>query len=126
MYQEIHKVINKYTTVRTVKFAKHKYKKTNRITYGVLKSIKYRDKLYKTLRKTPHDTERHATLTINLRTYNTILRRVIRADKSAYYECAFNRHRFNINTTWGGINEIISKSAKTKYFPTFLKMVNMN
>ena len=27
MYQEIHKVINKYTTMRTVKFAKHKHKK---------------------------------------------------------------------------------------------------
>ena len=40
--------------------------KSNWITYGVLQSIKYRDKLYKTLRKTPHDTESHATLTINL------------------------------------------------------------
>ena len=68
MYQEIHKVMNKYTTMRTVKFAKHKRKQTNWITYGVLKSIKYRDKVYKTLRKTPHGTESHATLTINLRT----------------------------------------------------------
>ena len=89
--------------------------------YGVLKSIKYRDKLYKTLRKTPHGTERHATLTINLRTYNTILRRVIRAAKSAYYEYAFNRHRFDIKNTWGVINEIISKSAKTKSFPDIFK-----
>ena len=121
MYQEIHKVINKYTTMRTVKFAKHKHKKTNWITYGVLKSIKYRDKLYKTLRKTPHGTERHATLTINLRTYNTIVRRVIRAAKSAYYEYAFNRHRFDIKNTWGVINEIISKSAKTKSFPDIFK-----
>ena len=84
--------------MRTVKFAKHKHKKTKWITYGVLKSIKYRDKLYKTLRKTPHDTESHATLTIHLRTYNTILRRVIGAAKSAYYQCAFNRHRLNIKT----------------------------
>ena len=121
MYQEIHTVMNKYTTMRTVKFAKHKHKKTNWITYGVLKSIKYRDKLYKTLRKTPHGTESHATLTINLRTYNTILRRVIRAAKSAYYECAFNRHRFNIKNTWGVINEIITKSAKTKSFPDIFK-----
>ena len=121
MYQEIHKVMNKYTTMRTVKFAKHKHKKTNWITYGVLKSIKYRDKLYKTLRKTPQGTESHATLTINLRTYNTILRRVIRAAKSAYYECAFNRHRFNIKNTWGVINEIITKSAKIKSFPDIFK-----
>ena len=78
--------MKKYTTIRTVKFAKHKHKKTNWITYGILKSIKYRDKLYKTLRKTPHDTESYATLTINLRTYNTIIGRVIRAAKSAYYE----------------------------------------
>ena len=118
MYQEIHKVMNKYTTMRTVKFAKHKHKKTNWITYGVLKSIKYRDKLYKTLRKTPHGTE---TLTINLITYNTILRRVIRAAKSAYYECAFNRHRFNIKNTWGVINEIITTSAKSKSFPDIFK-----
>ena len=51
----------------------------------------------------------------------TILRRVIRAAKSAYYECAFNRHRFNIKNTWGVINEIISKSAKTKSFPDIFK-----
>ena len=36
-YQEIHKVINKYTTMRTVKFTKPKHKKSNWITYGVLK-----------------------------------------------------------------------------------------
>ena len=47
--------------------------------------------------------------------------RVIRAAKSAYYECAFNRHRFNIKNTWGVINEIISKSAKTKSFPDIFK-----
>ena len=107
--------------MRTVKFAKHKHKKTNWITYGVLKSIKYRDKVYKTLRKTPHGTESHATLTIHFRAYNIILRRVIRAAKSAYYECVFNRHRFNIKNTWGVINEIITKSAKTKSFPDIFK-----
>ena len=92
MYQDIHNVKNKYSTMRTVKCVKHKHKKTNWITYDVLQSIKYRDKLYKTLRKTPYVTERHAALTINIITYNTILRRVIRAAKSAYFECAFNRH----------------------------------
>ena len=61
MYQDIQKVMNKYTTTRTVKYDKHKHKKPKWITYGVLKSIKYRDKLYKTLRITPPDTERHAT-----------------------------------------------------------------
>ena len=52
MYQDIHNVINKYSTMRTVKCVKHKHKKTNWITYDVLQSITYRDKLYKTLRKT--------------------------------------------------------------------------
>ena len=122
MYQEIQKVMKNYTTTRTVK---HKHKTTKWITYGVLKSIKYRDK-YKTLRITPPDTERHATLKINLRTYNrpTILTRVeglIRTAKSTYYECAFNRNKLSIKNTWGVINEIISKSAKNKSFPDIFK-----
>ena len=121
MFQEIQKVMNKYKTTRTVKYDKHKHKKTKWITYGVLKSIKYRDKLNKTLRITPPDTERHATLKINLRTYNTILRRVIRTAKSTYYECAFNRHKLSIKNTWGVINEIISKSANNKTFHDVFK-----
>ena len=65
--------------------------------------------------------EINATLKINLRTYNTILRRVIRTAKSTYYEYAFNRHKLSIKNTWGVINEIISKSANNKSFPDVFK-----
>ena len=119
LYQEIHKVVNQHTITRTVKFNKHKHKKSNWFTYGVLKSIKYRDKLYKLFRRTPCDSVHYATLKINLRTYNNILRKVIRSAKITYYETKFKRHKQNIKNTWATINEILSKSVKTKTFPAF-------
>ena len=37
---------------------------------------------------------------INLRTYNSILRRSIRATKLMYYEILFNKYRNNTRKTW--------------------------
>ena len=41
-----------------VKFKKYKHKKCNWITKGIIKSIKYRDNLYKKLKLTAHDSSK--------------------------------------------------------------------
>ena len=38
--------INNHMPIKTVKYHKHKHKKSKWITYGIMISIKYRDRLY--------------------------------------------------------------------------------
>ena len=63
------------------------------ITQGLLKSIKYRDKLYKRLKLTDPNSANYDTININLKTYNGILKTSIRAAKQAYFELCFNRFK---------------------------------
>ena len=74
------------------------------------KSIKYRDELYKTLNMTPHASVTYTTQRINLKTYNSILKKIF--VQPTYYESTFNRCKHNIRKTWQPINEMISKSQK--------------
>ena len=55
---------------------------------------------------------------INLRTYNSILKKVIRQAKTAYFASTFNRCKHDTEKTWQTINKVISKSAKINNFPT--------
>ena len=71
----ISKAKNKHLPYRTVKFNKHKHKNSNWITKG------YRDKLYLQLKRTPVDSEHHNIIKLNLKTYQSILKRLIRYAK---------------------------------------------
>ena len=73
--QEITKAIHDYLPKKTVKCQKYKHKKSKWITQGVIKSIKYRNNLYRTLKMTPHRSPIYANLKTNLSTYNTILKK---------------------------------------------------
>ena len=48
---------------------------------GILKSIRFRDKLYMTLKMSKPDTQEYANVLTNLRTYNIILKCCIRTAK---------------------------------------------
>ena len=55
---------------------------------------------------------------INLRTYNCILRRSIRAAKLMYYEILFNKYSNDTRKTWKTLNYILSRASKTKTLQT--------
>ena len=82
---EILKVNRKLMPTKLVKFRKHKHKINNWMTHGILKSIKYRDKLYKDLKITNPNISQYDDIHTNLKTYNTILKRSIRLAKKTYY-----------------------------------------
>ena len=82
MFNEIHRVVEKHISSKTVKFNQYKHKQSKWITHGVIKSIKYRDKLYKILKMTPHASATYTTQQINLKTYNSILKKTNRTAKS--------------------------------------------
>ena len=107
---EILRSKNKHMPSKWVKFNKYKHKKSSWITQGLLKSIKYRDKLYKRLKLTDPNSANYDTININLKTYNGILKTSIRAAKQAYFELCFNRFKNDIKNTWKTINDILSKT----------------
>ena len=75
MFNEMHRVVEKHISSKTVKFNKYKHTKSKWITHGVIKSIKYRDKPYKLLKMTPHASVSYTTQQINLKTYITLYRK---------------------------------------------------
>ena len=54
---------------KTGKLQKHKHKISKWITGGIIRSIKYRDKLYSTLKRSPRSSGEYSTLKTNI-TYN--------------------------------------------------------
>ena len=64
---EILRSKNKHMPSKWVKFNKYKHKKSSWITQGLLKSIKYRDKLYKRLKLTDPNSANYDTINIDLK-----------------------------------------------------------
>ena len=85
--QTITNAINKHFPSKTIKFNKHK--QSNWITKGIIKSIAYRDKLYLKLKRKEPLSEEHIILSINLKTYNRILKNSIKMAKINYYHTRF-------------------------------------
>ena len=104
-----------------VKIKKYKHKKEKWITYGILRSIRYKDKLYKNLKTTSTDSGTYTALKHNFNIYNTILKRSIRNAKKLYYESCFNRYKNDIKNTWCTINKILNRSKQVKSFPQFFR-----
>jgi len=105
-------LINKYTTSKTVKFNKHKHKKSAWITQGIIKSIKYRDKLHLQMKRTDIDSPLRNTLKINIATYNKILKKTIRQAKALHYTKLFAQNT-NAQDTWKAINKTLNRNTKT-------------
>ena len=105
----------KHMLYKIVTFNKRKHKKSAWITKGILRSIKYRDNLYKLLKMTNPNATGYFEQKIYLRKYNCILRRSITAAKLMYYEILFNKYR---NDTRKTINYILSRPSKKKQLQT--------
>ena len=118
---KISKPQNKFLTRKLVKYNKYKHKKSTWITQGWLKSIIYRDKLYKQALLTNPDLPEYQVLKINLKAYNVILKRSFRMAKQSYYKTCFNRFKSDAKNTWKTINEIISRSKTNTPLPKYFK-----
>ena len=96
-YDIIYKEITRAKTIhmpnKLVKFNRYKHKKSTWITHGLLTSIRYRDKMYKQLKLTNPNSNNYETIKNNLKTYNTILKKNIRAAKQIYFESRFSLYK---------------------------------
>ena len=82
------------------------------ITYGIIKSIKNRDKKYLKLKNTSFLSPEYSTLKQNLATFNNILKKQIREAKALYYQSIFTKYKQDIKNTWKVISEILSKKHR--------------
>ena len=121
MHDKIIKAKNKHMPCKLVKFNKYKHKKSTWITQGLLKSIRYRNKLYKQMRLSNPSSPHYNTLTINLKTYNLILKKSIMSAKQMYCESCFNRYGNDRRSNWKTINEILTKNQTQTIFQQYFK-----
>ena len=96
---------------------KYKHKLSPWITSGIIRSIKFRDNLYKKFKTMNSLSEEYVETEINLNTYNTILKRSIRSAKQHYYKFQFKKYKNDIRKTWSTIKLILNKTKKTSSFP---------
>ena len=76
---------------KKVRFNKYKHRKSPWITNGILKSIKYRDNLYKNLKVMQPNSLEYSQSKLNLSTYNRILKNSIISAKKLHYGKCFSR-----------------------------------
>jgi hypothetical protein len=119
MFNIIENAKNKHMPSKTVKFNKHKHKKTKWITKGIIKSVHHRDGLYKKLKMTSPESVEYEAMQTNLKSYNGIIRKSIRNLKKSYYETCFNKYKDDIRNTWKTINDILNKTKKKRTFPEY-------
>ena len=64
----------KHLSYRLVKFNKYKHQGNQWITNGIVKSLKFRDKLYREMRSLNTNSPPYATIEQNLTVYNQLLK----------------------------------------------------
>ena len=114
LLEEIKKAIDKHMPIKTVKFDKYRHKKETWITSGILKSIRYKDKLYRQLKMTNPFIPQYNILKTNLKTYSTILKRNIRLANKMHYTNMFHKSKNYSKKTWKQINDLISSRKQYK------------
>ena len=108
---------------KRVKFNKYQNKLSNWITTGILKSIEFRDNLYKRLKLCAVDSFEYDAYKHNLKVYQGYLNQCIRTAKKEYYVNEFTKYNNDIRKTWDTLKGIICKNKmKSEYPPFFMDM----
>lgn len=125
LVKKISNIIQKSTSIQTVKYNKHRHKKNPWITSGLIKSISFRDKLYRKTKQATVNSDQYNSLKINLRTYNKILKTMIRQAKKQYYETKLKKHKGDMKNTWGVIKSLIGRNSTDQSpFPEHIEKDN--
>ena len=122
-YNSLENIINeskdKNLPIKSVKFNRYRHKISPWISSGILKSIKFRDRMYKKLKKTNPLSQNYQTLQNNFKDYCRILQKSIRLAKSTYYTSQFEKYKSDIKKTWNQINQVIGKQSKGPKLPQY-------
>lgn len=103
---------------KVVKVNKYKHKLSPWITQGIIKSIEFRDNLYKKTKIVPVDTLEYYGHKHNLKMYNKYLNSCIRCAKKDYYSREFIKYKNDSRKTWDTLKNVINKHRVKSQFPT--------
>ena len=107
LHDKLMKLKDKNLPIRFQKFDKHMHRGNKWITKGIIKSIKYKDQLYKALKGTAQSDPSYTVRKDNLLAYNKILKKSIREAKIQYYNAEFEKGKHDIKKTWKTIADVI-------------------
>ena len=116
--QSVHKCLPQ----KSVKFNKHKHKKSKWITNEIVRSIASRDRLYAKLKRNSLNSKEKNKLKSNLKTCNALRSKRIREAKKIHYHSCFNKCRHDIKKQRSTIKDILNKPNKNNKFPDFLNI----
>ena len=105
--------------VKEVKFNKYKHKVSPWITFGILNSMKFRDKLYIKWKKVNSTSQSYTLLGNSYKSFCSLLQKTIRMAKSQYYHRQFENFKSNMKKTWTQINELLSNKKKASDLPKY-------
>ena len=107
-------VKDKHIPKKNVKYNKHLHMKSKWMTNRLLRSIKMKDKLYKTLLLTTVNTDLFIALKTELKFYQKILRCSIREAKYIYiyYTKTFALYKSDMKHTWSVIKDTLQRKTK--------------
>ena len=114
LHRHMKSLKDKHMPEKYVKFNKHRHKKPNWISYGILRSIKFRDDLYVKYKHYAPNSIEYNTHKQNLSVFNGILKRIIREAKTLHYEKLFHKYRSDMKMTWKTISEVVCKSSSKR------------
>ena len=118
-FEKFEKFVSSYfVNIFPKKVNKHRHKLSKWITSGIIKSIEFRDKLYKCLKTCEHYNPEYERLKYNFKVHNGYLNRCIRTAKKEYYANEFLKFKNDIRKTWDTLKDILNKKKSKKDFPS--------
>ena len=99
IFQGVHKCLPQ----KSVKFNKHKHKKSKWITNEIVRSIVFRDKFYAKLKRNSLNSKEKNKLKSISKTCSALLSKRIREAKKIHYHSCFNKRRYDVKKQWSTI-----------------------
>ena len=105
--------MNAHLEKKIVKFNRKKHKKDPWMTYGILKSVNHKNKLYKNLMKINKDLPLFDNKKQEFNVYKNTLRRLINQAKNIYFSTQFEKNRGDGKKTWQTIDNALHRKNPT-------------
>ena len=110
-YATIEKLLDEMAPVKRLTRRELKTFKKPWITFGLLKSMSERDKIYKLFLKEKNSDEK-SKLWLDYRQKRNLIKSLSRTSKRQYYIAFFEENKCNLKRTWEGIKNIININKK--------------